>query len=402
MPDGPAGAAKGAANAAGKGLTRKVGPLPVWGWAILVVGAGGVVYWVFLGPSAGSSGGSSTPGMPLPGNIGGGGSGGAPSPPPGEPKPPGTGGGGTTPKPADPVPPVVVKLTNTQWLDQGVNAAVQRLGVSAAQARLYLSQYLAGGGPIGNTSALSAFERVIRTAVEAVGEAPYGTATPNPNANAFNSNATWFQNARAFLGNVPGGVLLELSALFAGTTTTISQAAADALENARGVIGVEPTNTPYTITKVGGPAAVFTATVEQAKRLLDLATAAQKGGANLNSSGAYLPIYRSAFPGLADEVLQAIHDQMRQLYYNGIIPDAEQVRQIVQGTIASGRRDVVPVNAPVPEATPAPAVGGGGLASTLGAGWRLIEGGNWAIGPAGQRIVPPWVDLGSGLGVSPG
>lgn len=224
--------------------TKKAGPLPLWGWALVVVGVGGAVYYVFLRGS-GSQAGSFLAGTPLSG--GGGGSG-----------------------PAASVPTEAAPLTNAQWLDNAVTAVEASIpGLTPGLARRYLIYYLGGAAPQGNAAASSLFDRVVTAAKQAVGNAPNVTQY-NPNLNPYTNNVTWLSDALSFLGGtVPASVRNELTNLFYGTNTTISQAAATALENLRASLGNEPLPVSYTIgTGAAAPPASVSGFGETIFRLL--------------------------------------------------------------------------------------------------------------------------------------
>lgn len=217
------------------GLTRKLGPLPVWAWAGIAVGGGLVTYYAFLRPNAGDSATATTSLAPLGiGGMSGGSGGGATS-----------AGDSMTPTPtAPPVP----KLANNDWITAATSKVAQALGMDTAVVSYYLRAYLSGQRPIGNTNAATAFDRVVAAALQQVGAPASPPPFTNPNVNPFTSNSTWLQNALGFLpSGLPGAVRQELLNLFDGSTTEISQAAADALDNARGIIGAEPRPISYTV-----------------------------------------------------------------------------------------------------------------------------------------------------------
>lgn len=221
-------------EAAKEGLSHKVGPLPVYGW-VLLLGAGGfATYYLFFKPSA-TTANSTAGGFPLLGTGGSAGNSGTPIPAP-----------GATPNPTP-------LLANNIWLETAVPMVATALGMDTAQVRYYLRQYLLGREPQGSSSAVTAFESVIQSARQLVGwPASPPTATGQ---NPYATNASYLQDVFAFLpAGTPGSVRNELTALFAGTTTTISQAAADALEGVRRIVGFEPTSTPYTVLAAARPA----------------------------------------------------------------------------------------------------------------------------------------------------
>lgn len=94
LPAGPSRAPTGGGGGESP-LTRKIGPLPAWGWAVVVAGA--VLVARALGGSKGATGGQSVPGtlpvggdLPEGGDIGLGGGTPGPQGPPGQAGPPGT------------------------------------------------------------------------------------------------------------------------------------------------------------------------------------------------------------------------------------------------------------------------------------------------------------------------
>lgn len=221
-----------APKAVGNALTHKLGPLPVWGWALLIVGAGGVIYLVFLrggGSSAPTPSGVLGGGTPPTGGLGGGAGG---------------GGGGGTPSP--PTPPTT-PLTNWQWLTNISSQVAQATGLPLAQVQLYLNEYLNGEGPTGSTTATSLWQKVVDSALGLGGQPPAPVSQPS-SSNYFGSNQNWLTSILEFLpSGTPGSVQTELTNLVNGTTVSISQAAADALKSAEGIVGAAPQALSYQI-----------------------------------------------------------------------------------------------------------------------------------------------------------
>lgn len=381
-------AAGGALGSVKRGLSKQIGPLPLWGWGVTAGVGGVVVYYVFFRSAGGTvSGLSTTPGGTQSGGGGLAGGGGGTTPGPSDTTPPApfapitipgvgviTGPGQTftpTPTPSAPATPSTPAdtLTNPQWIAKAIPAVISQLGLSAAQVQFYLSEYVAGGRPVGSPGAASTFQRVVDAAVQAVGAVPT-PPTANPNANFFSNNLTWLQNAEAFLGTSDTGVMQEIRALFAGQTTTISQAAADALANAEGVIGVAPSPVTFTIRQPAAPAQPsqpsnpvsptqplpsppisFDLTTVQA--LVDDAASVFKNiGGRINEPANYIPIFKRHLPGLDDQQIQAIQDELHFLYSQNPTPSTSLVRDLINRTIASGERHAVPGGSPT--------TGGGG------------------------------------------
>lgn len=217
-------------------VTRKLGPLPVWAWALLIVGAGGLAYLILFRKPASSVGATdnliSTLGQGSTGGLGGGGGG---------------GGGTPTPTPTTTANP----LTNAQWLIKAAAAVQTAIGVPAAQAMFMLQQYLAGNQPIGDPEASDLWSRVVAAAIQAVGEAPKPPGSISPSS-YFNSNASWLQAILSFLpAGTPGSIRTEIANLMNGLTTTLSPAAAAALAAAQDIVGLSPDTIAFTTT---GPA----------------------------------------------------------------------------------------------------------------------------------------------------
>lgn len=337
------------------GLTKKVGPLPVWGWVAVSVGGGLAVYWLFLRGDDATTAPAGRVLMPT----------GSSPPAGGSSSGSGTGSGGTGSAPgtpSTPPPAAAPRPTNIEWLDRAIAAVTTAIGLPVDQVRLYLQQYLGGTGPVGNPAASTAFNRVVQAAIQAVGRPPNEPGLPNVNVNPFASNANWWANARGYLSGFSGAVIQELNNLFAGTSQNISQQALDALNQARSILGNEPTALAYGV--LGPPETVSLSQIQQlwasAKRLLDGGVS----GSQLNLPESYLPLYRASFPGLADEQLVAIQNAVKGLFAGGVTsvdnPDWGLIQRTVAGIIESGARMAVPGTggAPVIPTPPTPPTDG--------------------------------------------
>lgn len=226
-------AVENAVQDTGKNLGKKVGGLPVWAWAGILVGGGFVTYILFF------RGGSETPTrttFPASGpSFGGGGSGGGGS------------SGGTSPG----EPAAVLQKTNTQWLEDAVARVQKASGMNAAQIRTYLEQFLRGRRPVGSAAAISDFDRVIRLARESIGEPPNIPVLAS-DVNPFSNNITWLQSALAFIpGGTPANIRQELIDLFNGVSSNISPATASLIDQLRNVQGSEPEPLSFTIRQPG-------------------------------------------------------------------------------------------------------------------------------------------------------
>lgn len=207
-------------------LTQKAGPLPVWGWVVVLALGGLATYYLFFRGSA-TTANTTVGGFPL-------GTG-------------GSAGNSATPTPTTDTPaPTVTRLPNQDWIEAAIPKVATALGMDQSTVRYYLRQYLSGREPQGSSSAVNAFERVVQAAFQAVGQpqsSPFGSGQ-----NPYVSNAGYLQDVFAFLpAGTTAAVRNELTALFNGSTTVISQDAANALDAVRNIIGMEPTIIGYTI-----------------------------------------------------------------------------------------------------------------------------------------------------------
>lgn len=218
---------EGAGHIAGK----KVGPFPVWGWILGGVVLGGAGYLLFF---RGGSGAADGGGIPMPGGASGGGG------------TPGGGGGSVGGGPSGPLE------TNATWLSDVVDKVAASTGLPVAQVYLYLTQYLSGTSPMGSSTATSSFNKVVQAAIQAGGRPPNLPQVGNVNVNPFASNLNWLSSALGFLpASAPSSVRSELTALFSGSSTTISAQTEQYLNDLRNVLGSEPLPVAYT---VGGAA----------------------------------------------------------------------------------------------------------------------------------------------------
>jgi hypothetical protein len=218
----------------GKGLGHKLGPLPVWAWiGGGVVVAAGVYYFV---SNRAASNPLAVGGVPMPSTgadlsgLGGAG-----------------GGGGTV---VPPVPtPTPGYLTNSDWLTAAIKSVSTSLpGLPIAQIQQYLQEFLSGTSPVGSTQAAGSYNSVIQSALTALGNPPQTPQLNTVNSNPFANNTTWLNAILEYLpSGTNGSIMNELIALVNGTSTTISQQAADALLSAEQVVGLGPQALNYTI-----------------------------------------------------------------------------------------------------------------------------------------------------------
>lgn len=333
---------------AAKGLGRKVGPFPLWGWVVIVGGSGLVVYWVFFRESASGSATAARSLLPTLGGAtysggGSGGSGGTTGSATGS----ATGGtfgadtpvtGGTAPYVTTPTVDTKAGIkTNAEWLNRALEGVPQTLvGVNPALIRLYLEQYLQGQRPIGSNQAVTLFDRIVRSAVEYAGQIPNPPGVPTGSTNPYASNLSWLQNALGFApGTTSGAARQELISLINGTTTEISQEAADLLDLLRNTLGYEPQGLSYkiksavptpsipTIPTVQPPAPAaplpfVRVTIDQIKSLFSLANQIP-AGQNPNTPAVYTPIWRAAFGDVPDNALQAAVFKVQNLWRSGTV-----------------------------------------------------------------------------------
>ena len=217
MPEG--GAVEGAARGAGNVLTHKVGPLPVWAWGGVVLIVGGAAYLLLSKTPQGQQLGGQLNGLGqgLTGGLGGGG-----------------GGGNTTTTPA-------ATLTNAQWLQKVVGDVSKTTGLSIFDVTRYLNEFLNGETPQGNANAASNAQKAIAAALAAGGQPP-NAPTATSGTNPFNTVNEWLS---AILGDVQanggsGSIQTEITNWVNGQTSTISQAAYNALIAAEDLVGGAP------------------------------------------------------------------------------------------------------------------------------------------------------------------
>lgn len=221
---------------AASGLKRKIGPLPLWVW--LVGGLGVAVgAYLFIFKRSASTPASGAPATNMLGSIDGGTVGGGG----------GGSGGGSTSAAAGP-------LTNADWLQSALSGVQQSTGLPTAQVLTYLQEYLAGKQPTGNASAVTAFESVVQSALQSFGRPPQSVSYSGVNSSAYESNQAYLQSLLTFLPQGTGGsVRGEITSLFGGLVTNISQAAQDAITYAQGIVGIEPTALSYTVGTAATP-----------------------------------------------------------------------------------------------------------------------------------------------------
>lgn len=367
MPDNPV--EKVIANAG-----TKAHGVPVWVWAGVAVGGGLIVYYVFFRPSSVST----LPNTlgPLSGGMLGGG-----------------GGGGGSPT-ITPVTSDVPVTTNGEWLTKAIAAVTKQTGMDAAQVSLYLRQYLSGRMPVGSNTAANDFNRVVQAAIQTVGQPASQPPVADANTNPYLANSDWLANALGFLpSGLSGSAKQEIINLFQGRTTTISQAAADAIERARGILGYEPSLIPYTIAsaapiippKPDTPAPIIPpivqppivppipvpippaptpipvnpapaptlATLNHINQLLTNATNAISQRLDVNQPDVYFPLYKTTFSWLDNQQIQAIQDTVHGMYANGAHPSNNALLAAINNVILQGIRHPVPSGANPNAALPA-------------------------------------------------
>ena len=234
MPEGSA--VEGAAKGAGNVLTHKVGPLPVWAWGGVVLIVGGTAYLLLSRTSQGQQLGGQLNGL-------------------GQGLTGGLGLGGGTPT-ATPTTTPAATLTNAQWLQSTVGDVAKTTGLSVADVTRYLNDFLSGTTPQGNNNAASNAQKAIAAALTAGGQPPNPPSTTS-STNPFNTVQDWLS---AILGDVQaaggsGAIQTEITNLVNGNTTTISQAAANALQSAEDLVGGSPVPLSYQVaTPASAPA----------------------------------------------------------------------------------------------------------------------------------------------------
>ncbi len=171
----------------------------------------------------------------------------------------------------------------------------------------------------GNSSAVSAFNNVINTALQIGGTPPGGQPLLNVNTNPFSSEATYLNDLLTYL---PSGTSLdvtnEITNLLNGTTTVISQDAANALSAAQSVVGSGPSSLVYTIAGAVSQAQV------QALSALAGASGTPIGGAlptdplgNFNSWAAAVKSSIPSLSGASTNDLAYIYNYINQSFGPG-------------------------------------------------------------------------------------
>lgn len=220
----------------GDGLGHKLGPLPVWAWVVggVVVAAGG--YYLLVGRKSAGGGGGSSPFANLP-NM------------------PGVLGGDNslTPSSNTSAPPAPTPATAAQ-ISSALSSVASSLGITVAEAQMYWNEYLAGTAPVGSTQASGLFSNVVNAVNTILGSsAPPAPTVQNVNSNPFTSNQSWLNDILAFL---PSGTssadMNNIIAWLNGSTTTLTQTAANALNAAIGIVGQAPNPLTYTIAPAAG------------------------------------------------------------------------------------------------------------------------------------------------------
>jgi hypothetical protein len=249
MAEGVADTVISVPKAAGNFFTHKLGPLPVWAWGgILAVGVAAYLWYQSQQSGATNATQAALNAAGVGSPLGSGGYG-------------GYGGSSTT--------PAAATLTNSSWLQTVLASAAATAGVPLNEAQLYLNDYLAGTAPNLSGQYETNYQNVIAAALGLGGAPP---TAPNPsgvNTNPFTNNTTWLNEILSFLpsgtfeGESASQIQSALSNLINGTSTTLTQAEADALGQAQNVVGNAPTPLSFTISQAAAAAAAGASTLTQ-------------------------------------------------------------------------------------------------------------------------------------------
>ena len=305
---------------AGRSLSHKIGPLPLWAWLGLgVVGAAGGYYLITR--NSGASTAASQAAALFPSNLsgaygpsysGGGGSS-------------GTSGTSTT-------TPGSAYANNGSWETAAIAAVTKATGLGASQVKTYLDEYLNGTSPIGSSQAGGSFNSVVQAALTALGNPPTTPSQGNVDSSPYQNNQAWLNS---ILGNLPNGtsasIIQEITAVVNGTSSSLSQAAADALTNAEGVVGLGPNTVSYTITQPKTPTTTPTPQLPNVSASDVLAAVRSLG----TDASQYETIWTQTISGLAG--LDASYQTKLQAAYNLLrSPQYQQyVNQTVKGPVVN-------------------------------------------------------------------
>jgi hypothetical protein len=271
--EGAVDAGENAVKGVGHGLGHKVGPLPVWAWVVVggVVVGGGYLLLKSHGGGASPSASNLLGALPPTGGASGGNG------------LPGMIGGGTVAATGTSATPYA---SNSAWLSSVASQVAAATQLPLNEVQLYLSEYLGGNQPIGSGSATSQFDKVVAAAL-GIGAPPNSPSIPQPGQTGYYTNATWLNDVLSFLpAGTSQSVQQEIIALANGTSSTLSQDAANALAAAQSVVGVGPTPLTYKVGTTPSPAPSPTwsaPTITQ--NLVDQLVAAYQG-ASQKSGGA--------------------------------------------------------------------------------------------------------------------
>jgi hypothetical protein len=235
----------------GDGLGHKLGPLPVWVWIVGGVLGAAAIYYFIVGKNA--NGGSGSPFLPsLGGGYGGPTTGGS--------------GGGTTSTTATPTTATAAAILSAQ---QSVATSLQ---IPLNEVQLYWNDYIAGTSPLVGTQQSGVYGSVISALNTILGGTAPTPAGASVNANPYTSNTTWLNSLLGFLptgtgGSFEGESLIQIEAALSGvvngTVSELTQAEADALSQAQGIVGNAPNPLTFTVKPaapagtIGNPAIVL-------------------------------------------------------------------------------------------------------------------------------------------------
>jgi hypothetical protein len=144
--------------------------------------------------------------------------------------------------------PATTPLTNQAWVNSIASQVASTTGESIGQVELYLNEFTNGQQPVGVPGATTAFNNVVQAALSLGGQPPSQPAAPTPGLSPYGTVGQYLNDVLSYLpSGTSSSVQQEITSLLNGSTTKLSQDAANALASAQGVVGQGPIALVYSI-----------------------------------------------------------------------------------------------------------------------------------------------------------